>query len=64
VKGHVSSIAGVKLVQTKFGGKVKKQDVIIRDTTACVKFVLWGQHTDSLVVDETMDFKITGQETS
>jgi hypothetical protein len=29
-----------------------------------VKFVLWGQHTDSLVVDETMDFKITGQETS
>ena len=57
VKGHVSSIAGVKLVQTKFGGKVKKQDVIIRDTTACVKLVLWGQHTDSLVVDETYVFK-------
>ncbi len=57
VKGHVSSISAVKIVSTHFSAKTPKQDVIIRDPTASFKVVLWGDHVDSLTLNQTYLFK-------
>ncbi len=59
VKGHVSSISAVKIVSTHFPANTPKQDVIIRDPTASFKVVLWGDHVDSLTLNQTYLLKIS-----
>jgi hypothetical protein len=57
VKGQVSSISAVKTVSTHFSANTPKQDIIIRDPTASFKVVLWGDHVDSLTLNQTYLFK-------
>ena len=47
LKVKVLKISGVKFLSTRFG-KLNKQDVIIADTTAHIKLVLWSDHVNSL----------------
>ena len=57
VKSQAASISGIKMVSTQYSGNTQKQEVIIRDPTACVKFVLWGRYVDSLEINKTYLFK-------
>lgn len=57
IKGQTTSISGVKIITTQFSGKTKKQELIVRDNTAWVKVVLWGNHVDSLQLNKTYIFK-------
>ena len=57
VKGETTSISGVKSATTMFSGKTEKQDVIIRDTTAYMKLVLWGKYVNTLELNNTYLFK-------
>ncbi|CAB3978458.1 Hypothetical predicted protein [Paramuricea clavata] len=56
VKAKVLKISGVKILSTRFG-KLKKQDVIVADTTAHIKLVLWCDHVNSLQQDKTYQLK-------
>ena len=53
VKAQVAHLSGVKIVQTQHQGTLKKQEVIIRDTTGCIKFTLWGDNVDTLELNNT-----------
>ena len=57
MKGETTSVSGVKSVRTMFSGKTKKQDVIIRDTTAYMKLVLWDKYVNTLQLNKTYLFK-------
>ncbi|CAB4025533.1 Hypothetical predicted protein [Paramuricea clavata] len=57
VRGEASSISGIKMVTTQYSGSTQKQEVIIRDPTACVKVVLWGRYVNSLEINKTYLFK-------
>lgn len=52
VKAQVTNISAVKVFNSN-RGKLQKQDVIIRDTTASIKVVLWQEYVDILQTDET-----------
>ncbi len=53
LKGEIAQLSGVKYVNTLHHGKLKKQEVIVRDTTSSTKLILWEQHVDSLELNKT-----------
>ena len=56
VKGKVLKMSGVKIQTTRFG-KLQKQDVIIADSTAHIKLVLWGEYVNTLQLNKTYTLK-------
>lgn len=48
VKAEVSQISGVKTVRILHRGVLKKQEVLIRDTTSSIKVVLWEANVEIL----------------
>ena len=57
VKGHVESVSAAKLIPSQFQGKLKKQELLIRDTTAYTKVVLWEKYVDIVEKGKTYEFK-------
>lgn len=56
VKGQVVQISGIKVINTTSKGKLQKQEIVIRDTTACMKVVLWEQYVNSVELNKTYQF--------
>ena len=57
VKAEVVQISGIKTIYSASHGKLKKQEVLIRDTTGCTKMVLWQEHVDTLQPKKMYEFK-------
>ncbi|CAB4011402.1 Hypothetical predicted protein [Paramuricea clavata] len=57
VKAEVAHLSGVKILQTQHQGTLKKQEVIIRDTTSSIKLTLWGNNVDTLALNDTYILK-------
>ena len=57
LKAQVVQITGVKKIHTQHQGILKKQEVVLRDTTSCIKAVLWGCYVDTLTENTTYVFK-------
>ena len=57
VKGQVVKVSGVKNINTNSQGKLRKQEILIRDTTACMKVILWEEYVDTVECDKTYEFK-------
>ena len=57
VKCQVVSISGVKLVPSRFQYNLKKQGLLIRDTTACMQVVLLDTHVDCVELNKTHLFQ-------
>ena len=57
VKAKVSSLSAVKRQQTKLGGSLMKQDVIIHDEVTSMPVLLWEDHVDCVEVGKTYLFK-------
>ena len=57
IKAQVVNISAVKVVKTQFQGTLKKQEVLIRDTTGSIKVILWESYTETLTLDSTYLFK-------
>lgn len=53
VKAEVSEISGVKIVHTQHQGTLKKQEVLIRDTTSSIKVILWETNVEKLEKNKT-----------
>ena len=53
VKAQVAHLSGVKIVHTQHQGTLKKQDVIIRDTTGSIKLTLRGSNVDTIDLENT-----------
>ena len=52
LKGEIAQLSGLKYVNTLHYGKLKKQEVIVRDTTSSTKLILWEEHVDLLELNE------------
>ncbi len=52
-----AQVTGVKKIRTQYQGMLNKQEVILRDTTGCIKAVLWGSDVDTLTENTTYVFK-------
>ena len=46
VKAKVSSITGVKTINSRYDHPLKKQEVLLVDHTTSIKLVLWQEHCD------------------
>ena len=57
VKAQVISISAAKVVTTQYQGTLKKQEVLIRDTTSSIKVILWESYVDTLTLNSTYLFK-------
>ena len=60
VKGQVVSVSAVKkisLPQSNDITKLSKQEVVIRDTTASIRVVLWGDYVNTIIPQVTYLFK-------
>lgn len=56
VRGEVTNISAVKLVATS-QGKLKKQELLIRDTTPYKKVILWENHVETVELNKTYQFR-------
>lgn len=47
VKAEIAEVSAVKTIKTQYQGTLKKQEVLIRDSTSSIKLVLWkkAKHT-------------------
>ena len=57
LKAQVAQVTGAKKIRTQYQGMLNKQEVILRDTTGCIKAVLWGSDVDTLTENTTYVFK-------
>lgn len=57
IKAQVVNISAVKVAKTQYQGTLKKQEVLIRDTTSSIKVILWESYTETLVLNSTYVFK-------
>lgn len=61
VKGEVVQISATKVItMTDHNNnikKIKKQTILIRDTTDSIKVILWGEYVDTVELNKTYDFK-------
>ena len=57
IKAEVVNISAVKVVRTQYQGTLKKQEVLIRDTTSSMKLILWESYTETLTLNTTYLFK-------
>ena len=46
IKAQVVNISAVKIVKTQYQGTLKKQDVLIGDTTSSIKMILWESYAE------------------
>ena len=53
VKAEIPEVSGVKSVKTQYQGTLRKQEVLIRDTTSSMKVVLWEDNVDQLQKNKT-----------
>ena len=53
VKGEIAQLSGVKYVNTLHHGKLKRQEVVVRDTTSSTKLTLWEENVDCLELNKT-----------
>ena len=53
VKGETAQLSGVKYINTLHHGKLKKQEVVVRDTTSSTKLTLWEENVDCLELNKT-----------
>ena len=53
VKAQVVNISAVKVVKTQYQVTLKKQEVLIRDTTSSVKVILWESYAETLTLNST-----------
>ena len=53
IKAHVVEVANVKQIETHSKNSLKKQDVLVADTTNYIKVVLWEDHVNSLAQGKT-----------
>jgi hypothetical protein len=56
IRGEASSISGIKMVTTQYSGSTQKQEVMIRDPTACCKGSPLGK-VNCLEINKTYLFK-------
>ena len=56
-KAEVGSMAASKVISTQYSAALKKQEVVLRDTTGCIKAVLWESDVDVVDVGGTYLFK-------
>ena len=57
VKAQVVNISAAKVVTTEQQGTLKKQEVLISDTTSSIKVILWESYIDTLTINSTYLFK-------
>ena len=57
IKAQVVNISAVKVVRTQYQGTLKKQEILIRDTTSSIKVILWESYTETLTLNTTYLFK-------
>ena len=57
VKAKVASLSSVKQQQTKLGGALKKQDVIIHDEITSMSVLLWEDNVDCVEAGKTYIFR-------
>ena len=55
VKGYVAQLTGTKRVALS-SGPVEKQEVIIADPSGYIKLLLWRNHCNSVLLNQTYDF--------
>ena len=53
VKAKVSSITGVKTINSRYGDALQKQEVILVDHTTSIKLILWQEHCNKLENQKT-----------
>ena len=46
IKAQVVNFSAVKIVKTQYQGTLKKQDVLIGDTTSSIKMILWESYAE------------------
>ncbi|CAB3997651.1 Hypothetical predicted protein, partial [Paramuricea clavata] len=57
VKAEIAEVSGVKIVNTQHQGMLKKQEVLVRDTTSPMKVVLWEDNVEQLEKNKTYILK-------
>ena len=57
VKAKVSSITGVKTINSRYEHPLKKQEVLFVDHTTSIKLVLWQEHCDKLEDQKTYNLQ-------
>lgn len=57
VKGEVAHVSGVKHINTNSHRKLRKQEILIRDPTACMKVILWEDYVETVECDKMYEFK-------
>ena len=57
VKAEIAEVSGVKIVNTQHQGTLKKQEVLVRDTTSSMKVVLWEDNVEQLHKNKTYILK-------
>ena len=57
IKPQVVNISVVKIVKTQYQGTLKKQEVLIGDTTSSIKMILWACYAETLMLNSTYLFK-------
>ena len=53
IKAQVAQMSSVKTLRTQHQGVLKKQELLIRDTTTSVKLLLWENNVDMLELNKT-----------
>ena len=53
VKGEIAQLSGVKYVNALHHGKLKRQEVVVRDTTSSTNLMLWEENVDCLELNKT-----------
>jgi uncharacterized CHY-type Zn-finger protein len=56
IKAEVVQVSSVKKISTSFKGELRKQDVIVRDSTSSIKIVMWEDNVDCVEVEKTYEF--------
>ena len=53
IKAEVAQVFGVKTIHTLHQGILKRQEVLIRDTTSTTTLILWESYVDTLDAGKT-----------
>ena len=50
---EVAHVAPVKTINTQYGSTLKKQELVVRDTSGSIKLILWQEYVESLQESKT-----------
>ena len=57
LKAEVAQVSSVKKIHTQYQGALKKQEVLLRDSTSSIKAILWECSVDALKANKTYILK-------